>query len=48
MGFEKKEHVPTSDGGRARGWQGLALLGVQMGMPNFGPEPPPHTEYPHN
>ena len=35
-GFVKKEHVPTAEGGRARGWEGLALLGVQMKMPNMG------------
>ena len=47
IGFKKKDHVRMSDGKRPRGWEGLALRGEQMGIPNFGPEPPPHKDYPH-
>jgi hypothetical protein len=47
-GFVKKDHVQLTDGTRPRGWEGLALRGVQMKIPNMGPEPPPHTKYPHD
>jgi putative DNA primase/helicase len=47
-GFVKKDHVLMSDGTRPRGWEGLALIGQQYEMPNVGPEPPPHTKYPHD
>ena len=36
-----------SDGKRPRGWEGLALRGEQMGIPDIGPEPPPHKEHPY-
>jgi putative DNA primase/helicase len=35
-GFKKKDHVRMSDGRRPRGWEGLALRGEQMGIPDFG------------
>jgi putative DNA primase/helicase len=45
-GFKKKDHVQLQDGRRPRGWEGLGLIGEQMGFPDHGPVPPPHTEYP--
>ena len=45
-GFVKKDHVQMQDGRRPRGWEGLALLGEQLGLPDVGPEPPPYTEFP--
>jgi len=45
-GFTKKDHVQMADGKRPRGWEGIRLRG-RLEMPDVGPEPPPHKEYPY-